>query len=261
MLADVWTWRVQHGVTRPGPGGWATGPAATSCRRASTWPRSPAPGRHGWAATASTWCSVRRHPRPWWGGHRTSPGAAVRRRPAGSLTRVNGGASTSWSPRNGTSASSTRSWSRCWPTSGVRARRTPAPAGLGAGRRRAPRRGAVRGWIPCARRAALVAAPQRGGAGRHHGSRGPRRGPPGAAPDPDSCPDERPDQTRGGRCDRREGGGAVSPTRVLLHVGTPKTGTSYLQDVLFRNRERSARRTGSSTPPTGSTPTSSPRST
>ena len=25
--------------------------------------------------------------------------------------------------------------------------------------------------------------------------------------------------------------------RVLLHVGTPKTGTSYLQDVLFRNRE------------------------
>lgn len=26
--------------------------------------------------------------------------------------------------------------------------------------------------------------------------------------------------------------------RVLLHVGTPKTGTSYLQDVLFRNRAR-----------------------
>ena len=25
--------------------------------------------------------------------------------------------------------------------------------------------------------------------------------------------------------------------RVLLHVGTPKTGTSYLQDVLFRNQE------------------------
>ena len=25
--------------------------------------------------------------------------------------------------------------------------------------------------------------------------------------------------------------------RVLLHVGTPKTGTSYLQDVLYRNRE------------------------
>jgi hypothetical protein len=29
-------------------------------------------------------------------------------------------------------------------------------------------------------------------------------------------------------------------TRVLLHVGTPKTGTSYLQDVLFRNREQLA---------------------
>jgi len=28
--------------------------------------------------------------------------------------------------------------------------------------------------------------------------------------------------------------------RVLLHVGTPKTGTTYLQDVLFRNRERLA---------------------
>jgi hypothetical protein len=26
-------------------------------------------------------------------------------------------------------------------------------------------------------------------------------------------------------------------SRVLLHVGTPKTGTSFLQDVLFRNRE------------------------
>ena len=26
-------------------------------------------------------------------------------------------------------------------------------------------------------------------------------------------------------------------SRVLLHVGTPKTGTSYLQDVLFRNRD------------------------
>jgi hypothetical protein len=25
--------------------------------------------------------------------------------------------------------------------------------------------------------------------------------------------------------------------RVLLHVGTPKTGTSYVQDVLFRNTE------------------------
>ena len=24
--------------------------------------------------------------------------------------------------------------------------------------------------------------------------------------------------------------------KVILHVGTPKTGTSYLQDVLFRNR-------------------------
>jgi hypothetical protein len=29
----------------------------------------------------------------------------------------------------------------------------------------------------------------------------------------------------------------VTAKRVLLHVGTPKTGTSYLQDVLFRNRE------------------------
>ncbi|HEX8779738.1 MAG TPA: hypothetical protein VF728_01030, partial [Nocardioides sp.] len=27
------------------------------------------------------------------------------------------------------------------------------------------------------------------------------------------------------------------PRRVLVHVGTPKTGTSYLQDVLFRNRD------------------------
>ena len=34
----------------------------------------------------------------------------------------------------------------------------------------------------------------------------------------------------------------MSPTRVLLHVGTPKTGTSYLQDVLFRNRDHLAAR-------------------
>jgi len=33
-----------------------------------------------------------------------------------------------------------------------------------------------------------------------------------------------------------------SSKRVLLHVGTPKTGTSYLQDVLFRNRDRLARK-------------------
>jgi hypothetical protein len=30
--------------------------------------------------------------------------------------------------------------------------------------------------------------------------------------------------------------------RVLLHVGTPKTGTSYLQDVLFKNRDKLASR-------------------
>lgn len=29
----------------------------------------------------------------------------------------------------------------------------------------------------------------------------------------------------------------MTTKRVLLHVGTPKTGTSYLQDVLFRNRD------------------------
>ena len=49
--------------------------------------------------------------------------------------------------------------------------------------------------------------------------------------------------------------------KVILHVGTPKTGTSYLQDVLFRNRRAARRDTASSTPPTGSTRTSSPRST
>ena len=29
----------------------------------------------------------------------------------------------------------------------------------------------------------------------------------------------------------------MSGKRVLVHVGTPKTGTSHLQDVLFRNRD------------------------
>ena len=49
--------------------------------------------------------------------------------------------------------------------------------------------------------------------------------------------------------------------RVLLHVGTPKTGTSYLQDVLFRNRRAARATPASPTPPTGSTRTSSPPST
>ncbi len=33
------------------------------------------------------------------------------------------------------------------------------------------------------------------------------------------------------------GTGAATRRRVLIHVGTPKTGTSHLQDVLFRNAE------------------------
>jgi hypothetical protein len=53
---------------------------------------------------------------------------------------------------------------------------------------------------------------------------------------------------------------AQGPKRVLLHVGTPKTGTSYLQDVLFRNREL-LREHGILYPPTGSTRTSSRPST
>src|SRR5690606_37313287 len=35
---------------------------------------------------------------------------------------------------------------------------------------------------------------------------------------------------------QRMGDGAMSRKRVFLHVGTPKTGTSFLQDVLFQNR-------------------------
>ena len=37
--------------------------------------------------------------------------------------------------------------------------------------------------------------------------------------------------------DRAADGGGTVTSKVLLHVGTPKTGTSYFQDVLFRNRE------------------------
>ena len=29
--------------------------------------------------------------------------------------------------------------------------------------------------------------------------------------------------------------------KVLVHVGTPKTGTSYVQDLLFQNRDALAR--------------------
>ena len=48
------------------------------------------------------------------------------------------------------------------------------------------------------------------------------------------------DRPAAGRARRPEPGpetGPRCPARVLLHVGTPKTGTSYLQDVLLRNRE------------------------
>lgn len=33
-----------------------------------------------------------------------------------------------------------------------------------------------------------------------------------------------------------------APARIVLHVGTPKTGTTYLQDLMWRNREELARR-------------------
>lgn len=39
---------------------------------------------------------------------------------------------------------------------------------------------------------------------------------------------------------RLEWGGTKVSERVLLHVGTPKTGTSHLQEVLFANRDRLA---------------------
>ena len=51
------------------------------------------------------------------------------------------------------------------------------------------------------------------------------------------------------------------PAGSCVHVGAPKTGTSFVQDVLFLNRESLRRAGRSSTPPTGSTSTSSPRST
>ena len=49
--------------------------------------------------------------------------------------------------------------------------------------------------------------------------------------------------------------------KVLLHVGTPKTGTSYLQDVLFRNREALAAGRHHLPGRAATTATSSPRST
>src|SRR6478609_7333351 len=36
-------------------------------------------------------------------------------------------------------------------------------------------------------------------------------------------------------------GGGDGVTRVYLHIGAPKTGTTYLQHVLFQNRERLAK--------------------
>lgn len=43
--------------------------------------------------------------------------------------------------------------------------------------------------------------------------------------------------TESGRIETDGAEEAPRHRRILLHVGTPKTGTSYLQDVLFRNRE------------------------
>jgi hypothetical protein len=48
--------------------------------------------------------------------------------------------------------------------------------------------------------------------------------------------------------------------KVILHVGTPKTGTSYLQHVLFKNK-RLLGEHGILYPATGSTRTSWPPST
>ncbi|WP_278258105.1 hypothetical protein [Nocardioides convexus] len=81
-----------------------------------------------------------------------------------------------------------------------------------------------RRWIPCPRRSRPAGA---GPAARGARRAGRRRGAgtrARAAPRPRDGDDQ--------------GGSAAMSSRVLLHVGTPKTGTSYLQDVLFQNRSR-----------------------
>ena len=55
--------------------------------------------------------------------------------------------------------------------------------------------------------------------------------------------------------------GTPAPGRVILHVGSPKTGTSFVQDTLFENRDLLRERGHPATPRTGTTRTSWPRST
>ena len=238
MLADVWTWRVQHGVTPSWTwwlGHWARRDelppridlAAVAAALGRPRRPRPRPPRRRYAAARDA--AGRRH--------RPAPGAAVRRRRRAAHPGQRGADRVLVTPERHQRLLDQVLLPLLADERRRAARRTPAPAGLGAGPGRAPRRGRCPGLDTLCTASWPRCCPAAGGAGRHHGSRGPRRGPPGAAADPDSGPDERPDQTRGDRCDRREGGGAVSPTRVLLHVGTPKTGTSYLQDVLFRNRD------------------------
>ena len=127
-----------------------------------------------------------------------------------------------------------RTLQRRIPDSGVRARRrTSSRAGLGGGVRGAHRSRGDPRWLRCRRRPRgpratrlRVGIVRSGGAGR----------PAGAGPGDQ-------DGRRSGLAvrvrrpaDDGEAGGAVS-RRVLLHVGCPKTGTSYLQDVLFRNQK------------------------
>ena len=57
------------------------------------------------------------------------------------------------------------------------------------------------------------------------------------------------------------GGRTAVADRVILHVGAPKTGTSFLQDRALPQPGGPCRDRGSATRPTGPTPTSWPRST
>ncbi len=237
------------------PGGRTPGHRARHRPRSGCW---PTPGRRA----ASTWARGRGGPGP--GACRSRTGCPAARTSTCSRgsgrSRVGPGTCTScstrprcrtWSaydarsscrprprPRRRTSPAGS---GRCWactsrPTSGPRC--SPAPCCRGWPTHRDLRsacppstwtgpastpsaigRRSAR-WLPCARRSGRPAAgwPRDG-----RGAVGRRDPGPGAAP---AAGEDAPDDERGGRMSKR----------VLLHVGTPKTGTSYLQDVLFRNR-------------------------
>ena len=140
---------------------------------------------------------------------------------------------------------------RADPAARTRHRPADGRASLGTPHRGAGSGASTGGWLPCPRRSGGTGAARVPRDGATRPASGHRR----SAAHP---------RGRGrGLRPRVEptGGELVNQSRVLLHVGAPKTGTSFVQDILFTHRDVLRETKASSMRPSDTMRTSWPRST